>query len=163
MEDDREIASWYRHILVSRGHTVTITRLGEECLQTYTDRLQESFAIKTRNSNIQLFDVVILDFKMPDRNGLEVAKEILTINPHQRIIIASAYLVKTLIDGIRQLSVPIEILEKPISNKMLIDTIEDTAIYEELRKLKIDIEPFKLSHELLKKILDILKKRNVSK
>jgi CheY-like chemotaxis protein len=160
MEDDREIASWYRHILVSRGHKVTITRLGEECLQTYTDRLQESFAIKPRTSNVQQFDVVILDYKMPDRNGLEVAKEILTINPHQRIIIASAYLVKTLIDGIRQLSVPIEILEKPISNKMLIDTIEDTAIYEELRKLKVDIEPFKLSHELLKNILDILKKRN---
>jgi two-component SAPR family response regulator len=97
---------------------------------------------------------------MPDRNGLEIAKEILTINPHQMIIIASAYLVKTLIDGIMQLSFPIEILEKPISNQMLIDTIEDTAIYEELRKLKIDIEPFKLSHELLKKILDILKKRN---
>lgn len=97
---------------------------------------------------------------MPDRNGLEVAKEILTINPHQRIIIASAYLVKTLIDGIMQLRIPVEILEKPISNQMLIDTIEDTAIYEELRKLKIDIEPFKLNHELLKKILDILKKRN---
>ena len=96
---------------------------------------------------------------MPDRNGLEVA-EILTINPHQRIIIASAYLVKTLIDGIMKLSIPIEILEKPISNKMLIDTIEDTAIYEKLGSLKIDIEPFKLSHELLKTILDILKKRN---
>jgi CheY-like chemotaxis protein len=158
MEDDREIASWYRHVLVSRGHKVTITRMGEECLQIYTDRLQESFAKKP--SNVQQFDAVILDYKMPDRNGLEVAKEILTINPHQRIIMASAYLVKTLIDGIMQLSVPIEILEKPISNQILIDTIEDTAIYEELRKLKIDIEPFKLSHELLKKILDILKKRN---
>jgi CheY-like chemotaxis protein len=162
MEDDREIASWYRQILVSRGHKVTITHLGEECLQIYTDRLQESFTIKPRTSNVQQFDVVILDYKMPDRNGLEVAKEILTINPHQRIIIASAYLVKTLIDGIMELSVPIEILEKPISNKTLVDTIEDTAIYNELRKLKLDIEPFHLSHELLKKILDILKKRIVS-
>ena len=160
MEDDREIASWYYRILVSRGHTVTITRLGEECLQIYTDKLQESFAKKPVTSNVQQFDVVILDYKMPDRNGLEVAKEILTVNPHQRIIIASAYLVKTLIDGIMELSIPIEILEKPISNKMLIDTIEDTAIYEKLGKLKIDIEPFKLSHELLKKILDTMKKRN---
>jgi CheY-like chemotaxis protein len=160
MEDDREIASWYYHILVNRGHTVTITRLGEECLQIYTDKLQESFAKKPVTSDVQQFDVVILDYKMPDRNGLEVAKEILTINPHQRIIISSAYLVKTLIDGIMELNIPVEILEKPISNKMLIDTIEDTAIYDELRKLKINIEPFKLSHELLKKILDILKKRN---
>jgi CheY-like chemotaxis protein len=163
MEDDREIASWYYRILVSRGHTVTITRLGEECLQIYTDKLQESFAKKPVTSDVQQFDVVILDYKMPDRNGLEVAKEILTINPHQRIIISSAYLLKTLIDSIMELNIPVEILEKPISNKMLIDTIEDTAIYDELRKLKINIEPFKLSHELLKKILDILKKGIVSK
>jgi CheY-like chemotaxis protein len=160
MEDDREIASLYYQILVSRGHKVTITRLAEECLRIYTDRLQESHAKKPRNSNVQQFDVVILDYNMPDRNGLEVAKEILTINPHQRIIIASAYVVKTLIDGITELGIPIEILEQPISNKILIDTVEDTAIYKELRKFKIDIEPFKLSHELLKKILDILKKRN---
>jgi len=160
MEDDREIASLYRHILASRGHKVTITRLGEECLQIYTDRLQELYAKKPGPSNVQQFDVVILDYKMPDRNGLEVAKEILTINPHQRIIIASAYLMNTLIDGIMELSVPIEILEKPISNKMLVDTIEDTAIYKELKKLKLDIEPFKLSHELLKNIPDILKKRD---
>jgi CheY-like chemotaxis protein len=67
MEDDQEIASWYRHILVSRGHKVTITRLGEECLRIYTDRLQESFAKKP--SNIQQFDAVILDYKMPDEMG----------------------------------------------------------------------------------------------
>jgi hypothetical protein len=59
-----------------------------------------------------------------------------------------------------ELSTPVEILEKPVTNKTLIDTIEDTAIYNELRKLKLDIEPFRLSHELLKKILDILKKKN---
>jgi two-component SAPR family response regulator len=62
---------------------------------------------------------------MPDRNGLEVAKEILTINPHQRIILASAYLEHALINSIKELNAPIEVLEKPISNKRLVDTIED--------------------------------------
>jgi CheY-like chemotaxis protein len=28
---------------------------------------------------------------MPKMNGMEVAKEILAVNPHQRIIFASAY------------------------------------------------------------------------
>ena len=37
------------------------------------------------------FDVVVLDYKMPGKDGMEVAKEILTINPDQRIIFASAY------------------------------------------------------------------------
>jgi CheY-like chemotaxis protein len=37
------------------------------------------------------FDVVVLDYKMPSKDGMEVAKEILQINPYQRIIFASAY------------------------------------------------------------------------
>jgi YesN/AraC family two-component response regulator len=33
---------------------------------------------------------------MPGKDGMEVAKEILTINPDQRIIFASAYFKETL-------------------------------------------------------------------
>lgn len=158
MEDDPEIASLCSQVLNNKGHEVTITLLGEDCLQIYTDRLQELYAKKPDLTEGQQFDAIILDYKMPDRNGLEVAKEILTINPHQRIILASAYLEQTLIDAIKELSVPIEVLEKPISNKRLVDTIEDTETY----KLHLDTEPFEracLSHELLKKILDILRKK----
>ena len=163
MEDDPEIASLYSQVLNNRGHEVTITRLGEDCLQIYSDRLQELYTKKPELPEGQQFDVVILDYRMPDRNGLEVAKEILTINPHQRIILASAYLENALIDSIKELSVPIEVLEKPISNKILVDTIEDTETYIELKKLHLDIEPFRracLSHEMLKKILDILRKKD---
>ena len=163
MEDDPEIASLYSQVLNNRGHEVTITRLGEDCLQIYADRLQELYTKKPDLPEGQQFDVVILDYRMPDRNGLEVAKEILTINPHQRIMLASAYLEHALIDSIKELSVPIEVLEKPISNKRLVDIIEDTETYDELKKLHLDIEPFEkgcLSHELLKKILDILRKKD---
>jgi CheY-like chemotaxis protein len=73
----------YSQVLDSRGHEVTIMRLG--------DRLQELYSKKPELPEGQHFDAVILDYKMPDRNGLEVAKEILTINPNQRIILASAY------------------------------------------------------------------------
>ena len=38
-----------------------------------------------------MFDAVILDHKMPRLNGIEVAKEIIKINPRQRIIISSAH------------------------------------------------------------------------
>ena len=163
MEDDPEIASLYSQVLNNRGHEVTITRLGEDCLQIYADRLQELYTKKPDLPEGQQFNVVILDYRMPDRNGLEVAKEILTINPHQRIILASAYLEHALVDSIKELSVPIEVLEKPISNKRLVDIIEDTETYDELKKLHLDIEPFEmacLSHELLKKILDILRKKD---
>jgi CheY-like chemotaxis protein len=50
MEDDPEIASLYSQVLNNRRHEVTITRLGEDCLQIYTDRLQELYAKKNRPS-----------------------------------------------------------------------------------------------------------------
>jgi CheY-like chemotaxis protein len=57
-------------------------------------------------SAIPPYDVVILDYKMPGMNGMDVAKEILAINPHQRIIFASAYVKETLQEGIIKLCQP---------------------------------------------------------
>ena len=50
----------------------------------------------------QPFDAVMLDYRMPKINGIEVAKEILAVNPHQRIIFASAYVKETLTDSIKE-------------------------------------------------------------
>lgn len=36
-------------------------------------------------------DVIVLDFRMPDRNGLEVAADILERDPEQNIVLFSAY------------------------------------------------------------------------
>ena len=59
-----------------------------------------------------------------------------------------------------------EFLQKPVSKKKLLDTIEQTEIYEQLERLNIDTEAFKkahISHEVLKEIIDIIKKsQNVS-
>jgi CheY-like chemotaxis protein len=163
MEDDSEIASLYNHVLVDKGHVVTLARTAEECLKIYSKRLQEVQVKKPLIRDVQPYEAVILDYKMPDRNGIEVAKEILAISPHQRIIFVSAYVEDTLSNSIKELKIPVEVLQKPVSNKVLVDTIEDREIYEQLKKLEINIEAFKqagFSHELLKKILDIIKKRD---
>jgi FixJ family two-component response regulator len=38
--------------------------------------------------HIQPYGAVILDYKMPKVNGIDVEKEILSVNPRQRIIFA---------------------------------------------------------------------------
>lgn len=43
-------------------------------------------------------DVVVLDHRMPDRTGLEVAADMLTVKPHQPIVLFSAYLDSATID-----------------------------------------------------------------
>lgn len=89
------------------------------------------------------FDAVVLDYRMPKKDGMEVAKEILNINPNQRIIFASAYVKDTLQDAVKELKQAVELMQKPFKVQALVDTIEDTQIYEELKKLEVDAEIFK--------------------
>ena len=81
MDDDPEVASLYSSVLEDRGHTVTLADTAEECLKMYSKSLQRALMNRTILRNIQPYDALLLDYKMPGRNGLQVAKEILTINP----------------------------------------------------------------------------------
>ena len=106
-----------------RKHSVFLTSTGEACVENYLDTPRDATAIGERNNDKitktkvtsspesqsknyknpinkdvvipTLYDVVILDYKMPGMNGMDVAKEILAVNPHQRIIFASAYVKET--------------------------------------------------------------------
>ena len=66
------------------------TRQKEELLKMYSKSLQEA-QLKNSLRVARPYEAILLDYNLPDRNGLEVAKEILTINPNQRIIFVSAY------------------------------------------------------------------------
>jgi response regulator RpfG family c-di-GMP phosphodiesterase len=104
--------------------------------------------------------VVLLDYKMPHINGMEVAKEILTVNPHQRIVFASAYVKDTLVESIKQLNQVVELLQKPFELEILIDQLEDKEIYSELQKLNVATEILKaadLRHEQLIELLGTIR------
>ena len=159
MEDDRDIASLYSRVLEEKGHKVILAHTAEKCLKIYSKRLYEVRMKKSVIDDAHPFDAVILDYKIPDRNGLEVAKEIITNNSRQRIIFASAYIEDTVFNAVKKLKVPVEILRKPVSRKTLVDTIEHRQVYQQLKSRKIDPEAFRmanLSHEQLKSISDIL-------
>ena len=91
MEDDSEIASLYSLVLQERGHKVTLAPTAEDCLKIYSKSLHRAQMKRNILKGVQPYDAVILDYKMPDRNGIEVAKEILAVNSHQRIIFVSAF------------------------------------------------------------------------
>ena len=76
------------------------------------------------------------------------------------IIFVSAYVEDTLSHSIKELNIPVEVLQKPVSNDVLMNTIEDKEIYDELKRLRLNPEEFKkagFNHEVLRKILDIFK------
>ena len=164
-EDHEDTATVYTAALGDNGHVVVHTTNGEDCLKVYHNEFQVTTLHSNAKEYIQSFDAVILDYNMPRMNGLEVAKEILACNPHQRIIFASAYLQDTVLESVRQLNQIVEILNKSFSEQELIDTVVDKSICSELKKLNVNIDHFKnanLRHEQLREVLDILKKQKES-
>jgi CheY-like chemotaxis protein len=89
----------------------------------------------SRSSSFSPFDAVILDYKMPGKDGLQVAKEIFEINPEQRIIFASAYVKETLENSVKELKRVVELMQKPFDADILVDTIEDREAQEGLKIL----------------------------
>ena len=86
VEDDNDTAILYKRALEAKGHQITITNNGEGCLQVYHKELQNITLNINATMHVQPFDSVVLDYKILKINGIEVAKEILAVNPHQRII-----------------------------------------------------------------------------
>jgi CheY-like chemotaxis protein len=183
-EDDLDIASLYKKVLEMRNHTVTITSNGEDCLKRYLDALNNmTFGVSLTSSSMSKnpttildpsvsmrpsefrpvsksppFDVVILDYDMPSINGMDVAKEILAINFHQRVIFASAYVKETLEHSIKELKQVVELIQKPFSLNLLVDIVEDKGVYEDLRTLNIDVDLVKAANPTHEQILDLLER-----
>jgi CheY-like chemotaxis protein len=184
-EDDLDIATLYKKALEKRKHDVVITSNGEDCLKKYLDTLHlmtfgvplptlsmprmpatrmdpalsstGSTAFRSVNKSAP-YDVVILDYSMPSINGMEVAKEILAINSHQRVIFASAYVKETLEHSIKQLKQVVELIQKPFELSKLVDTIEDKEVYEDLRTLNIDVDLVKAANPTHEQIIDLLER-----
>jgi CheY-like chemotaxis protein len=129
--------------LADRGHEVILTSDGKECLNVYRQKLQEEQQREQQerhqddvvSSSSSPFDVVILDYRMPKKDGLQVAKEILEINPEQRIIFASAYVQETLVESVKDLKRVVELVQKPFTMSALVDTVENREAYEGLKTL----------------------------
>jgi CheY-like chemotaxis protein len=134
-EDNSDIALVYRVALQNRNHHVVITDNGEGCLIIYREEFKNFISRMGCLDKQHVFDVVILDYKMPRMNGIEVAKEIIRINPKQRIIIVSAYARESLFHSAKELGHHVELVQKPFNIDTLIDRIESKEYRYELKGL----------------------------
>jgi CheY-like chemotaxis protein len=159
--DDTDTSMNYKSVLERLSHEVIITNTAEDCLKLYYKELQSIYFKTDAVEYKQPFDVIILDYKIPHIHGLEVSEEILAVNPRQRIILVSEYDNDILIDSLRRPKETVDVLQKPFSDKSLINIIEQEDIYLELERLNINTKYIKFAnfrHKQIRKALDILKR-----
>ncbi len=117
-EDEEDIAEQYKMGFEDRGHKVTITYNGVECINVYRRARQT-----LDDEDPIIYDAVIIDHNMPLKDGATLAEEIRIINPEQIIVFATAY-GNQLITGLDSFE-DVDILAKPLSIKNLIKLVEE--------------------------------------
>jgi DNA-binding response OmpR family regulator len=156
-EDEVNIANQYKAVLKQK-HSVILTYDGEACLKEYYDEL-ENFSMDKGPSPERRkmpFDAVVLDYRMPKKDGMEVAREILAIAPKQRILFASAYVVDTLVESVKTLQQVVELIQKPFDLYEFVDLLEDKNIWTGLEKLNVKVKEVKDLNPSHKEISDLL-------
>ncbi|KKK45955.1 hypothetical protein LCGC14_0766460 [marine sediment metagenome] len=109
VEDEFSLVRLYELVLAAFGHEViAVANNGEEAVQKY----------KTLPSKP---DIIIMDHRMPIKNGIDATEEILEINRDAKIIFASAD--KEAREKADMMGV-LSFKSKPFSNEKLIRNIE---------------------------------------
>lgn len=109
VEDEFSLIKLYEFLLTTYGHEViAVAKNGEEAVKKY-----KMLPLKP--------DIIIMDHRMPIKNGIEASKEILEINKDTNIIFASAD--KEARESAKMIGVR-SFKNKPFSNEKLMRNIE---------------------------------------
>lgn len=153
-EDESAIRLQYHIVLQERGHEVISTENGRACVEAY------KMALSVRRSESEStqppFDLVILDYRMPELDGLGAAKKIFKMCPDQRVIFASAYVAETLRQATKGLHQIVEMIQKPFGLDQLVEAVEDLEVYRQLASLNVGIKQLKEHNLSLSELVDLL-------
>ena len=109
VEDEFSLVRLYELVLTTFGHKIlAVANNGEEAVQKYKNLPEKP-------------DIIIMDHRMPIKNGIDATEEILEINKDAKIIFASAD--KDAREKAEMMGV-LSFKTKPFSNEKLIRNIE---------------------------------------
>ena len=124
-EDEHNEAVIYRSALAFNGHSVDVVSDGRKCVDRYKYALHILKSEGRQPSENEPFDVVVIDYSMPELDGMRVAREIVKLNPKQRIILASAFVKDTLVKKFKDFDRSFEIISKPFEPDRLLELVEN--------------------------------------
>jgi DNA-binding NtrC family response regulator len=104
-DDDRDLLEIYTRALRDNGFEVLLATTGNDAVSRFIESRPE---------------VIILDYRMPQGNGLEAAGQILAMKPSAKIIMLTAD--GTVLEEAERIGIEL-FLEKPISLKRLLESV----------------------------------------
>lgn len=122
-EDNPSIAETYKMFLESYGYEVILAANGLECAKMFDDLVSSR-----TNLGMKGFKIIVLDYHLPGKDGIDIAKYILSISPSERILIASSYPAEVIRKSAQGLKCPVELLLKPFDLDSLLDVVEGRSI-----------------------------------
>ncbi len=127
-DDEKSIGESYKLALEAHGHEVTLTHDGVECIQSYREQGNSPHRIP--------FDVVIIDYRMPKKNGIETVPELLSMFPYQPIIIVTAYAHELVeLTAMKRGGKSMQVIQKPIELEPFVILVEATKTSVDLDRL----------------------------
>ena len=80
IDDEMDILTLFKDVLESVGHEVEIAIDGDMGLERFKDAID----------NGQEFDLIVMDYRMYGKDGLQISRKILDIDKNVKILFASA-------------------------------------------------------------------------
>jgi len=120
VDDDRVLSKTISKILKAEGFTIKTVHDGESALN------------KLKNEE---FDVMLLDYKLNGKNGLQVLEDSIQSNPELIAIFLTAYASKRVRESAKELGA-YSVLDKPFDITKLLNTINAALVHKLIMKDK---------------------------
>jgi hypothetical protein len=158
LTDNFNRAANFKKKLKSKNRFLCITYSIEACLKLYQSESQEVFFTTDPVDHIQPFDAVVLECESCGPRVVEVAKEILAVNPRQRIVLSLKTKSREAVaqDFAEQANDFLYVVQGPIAIQGLVDIVELKDVYSKLQKMSVDTDAIKRANFRHEQIINIL-------